>query len=69
MCIKDSASKADNKYMDDGMIKPPNCLKDMLCVLTDDHPDKINELATYVLIIMGKYKYIIDIYKVITSFY
>ncbi|CAO3606581.1 unnamed protein product [Mucor hiemalis] len=43
---KDSVSTTDNKYLDDGMIKLPKCVKDMLCVLINDHPGKADDSAT-----------------------
>lgn len=61
---KDSITRTDNRYMNDGMIKLPKCLRDMFYILVNEHSEKINNLATYSLIITGQYNYIRDICKV-----
>lgn len=66
-CIEignDSITRTDNRYMNDGMIKLPKCLGDMFYILANEHPERINNLVTYNLIIISEYNYIRDICKV-----
>jgi hypothetical protein len=44
---------ADDKYMDDGLVKLPKTLRDMLCMLVNQNPRQINNLSTVGLLIMG----------------
>ncbi|KAG1472238.1 hypothetical protein G6F56_001656 [Rhizopus delemar] len=43
----------DNKYLDDGMVKLPRTIRDMLCVLVETSPHKINQLYTIGFLMMG----------------
>ncbi|CAO3679992.1 hypothetical protein G6F70_008432 [Rhizopus microsporus] len=55
-CIEignDSITRTDNRYMNDGMIKLPKCLGDMFYILANEHPERINNLVTYNLIIIN----------------
>ncbi|KAI8978411.1 hypothetical protein BDB01DRAFT_270306 [Pilobolus umbonatus] len=44
----------DDKYLDDGLIKLPKTLRDMLVVLVQKNPDKVNTLSTIGFLMMGK---------------
>ncbi|KAI7908286.1 uncharacterized protein BX663DRAFT_539596 [Cokeromyces recurvatus] len=50
---KDMITVADDKYMDDGLVKLPKTLRDMLCMLVNQTPHQINNLTTIGLLIMG----------------
>ncbi|EIE88706.1 hypothetical protein RO3G_13417 [Rhizopus delemar RA 99-880] len=43
----------DDKYLDDGMVKLPRTIRDMLCVLVEANPHKINQLYTIGFLMMG----------------
>lgn len=51
---KQLTTNMDDKYMDDGMIKMPKSLRDMLSCLVQKNPDKINNVAVIGYLIMGK---------------
>lgn len=44
----------DDKYLDDGMVKLPKTIRDMLCGLVEVNPHKINQLYTIGFLMMGK---------------
>lgn len=50
---RDMVTVADNKYMDDGLVKLPKTLRDMLCMLVNQNPRQINNLSTIGFLIMG----------------
>ncbi|KAG1138819.1 hypothetical protein G6F37_010191 [Rhizopus arrhizus] len=50
---RDTVTVADDKYMDDGLVKLPKTLRDMLCMLVNQNPRQINNLSTIGLLIMG----------------
>ncbi|KAI8977129.1 hypothetical protein BDF20DRAFT_835961 [Mycotypha africana] len=43
----------DDKYLDNGMVKLPRTIRDMLCVLVQANPYKINQLYTIGFLMMG----------------
>ncbi|KAI9245784.1 hypothetical protein EDC94DRAFT_653518 [Helicostylum pulchrum] len=50
---RDTVTVADDKYMDDGLVKLPKTLRDILCMLVNQNPRQINNLSTIGLLIMG----------------
>lgn len=44
----------DDKYLDDGMMKLPKTFRDMLCLLVEVNPHKLNQLYTIGFLMMGK---------------
>ncbi|GAA5804499.1 hypothetical protein HPULCUR_009997 [Helicostylum pulchrum] len=44
----------DDKYLDDGMMKLPKTIRDILCGLIEVNPHKINQLYTIGFLMMGK---------------
>ncbi|SAM00658.1 hypothetical protein [Absidia glauca] len=50
---KDKVCITDDKYLDDGLIKLPKTLKDMLAVLIQKNPAKINDLFSVGFLMMG----------------
>jgi hypothetical protein len=44
----------DDKYLDDGMVKLPKTLKDILYLLVEVNPHKINQFYTIRFLMMGK---------------
>lgn len=51
---KDDVTVADDKYLDDGLIKLPKTLRDMMVLLVQKNPRKINSLLTVGFLVMGK---------------
>lgn len=51
---KDNVTTVDDKYFDDGFIKLPKTLRDMLSVLCEKNPAQINNLFTIGFLMMGK---------------
>lgn len=51
---KDDVTVADDKYLDDDLIKLPKTLRDMLVLLVQKNPRKINNLLTVGFLVMGK---------------
>ncbi|KAI9279893.1 hypothetical protein BY458DRAFT_545049 [Sporodiniella umbellata] len=43
----------DDKYLDDGMVKLPKTIRDMLCGLVEANPHRINQLYTIGFLMMG----------------
>ncbi|KAG1171919.1 hypothetical protein G6F71_006616 [Rhizopus microsporus] len=50
---KDDVTVADDKYLDDDLIKLPKTLRDMLVLLVQKNPRKINNLLTVGFLVMG----------------
>jgi hypothetical protein len=50
---KDDITVADDKYLDDGLIKLPKTLRDMMALLVQRNPKKINNLLTVGFLVMG----------------
>ncbi|KAG1044920.1 hypothetical protein G6F43_011378 [Rhizopus delemar] len=50
---KDSVVIIDSKYFDDGLIKLPKTLRDMLSVLAKENPAQVNNLSTVGFLLMG----------------
>lgn len=44
----------DDKYMDDGLVKLPKTLRDMLSALVETNPTKVNQFTTIGFLMMGK---------------
>lgn len=53
---KDNVTIVDDKYLDDGLTKLPKILRDMLSLLVQTNPYKINNLTTVGFLVMGKLK-------------
>jgi hypothetical protein len=51
---KDDVIEADDKYFDDGLVKLPKTLRDMLAALVRKNPAQINGLTTVGYLMMGK---------------
>lgn len=51
---KDDVTVADEKYLNDGLVKLPKTLRDMMALLVQKNPQKINSLLTVGFLIMGK---------------
>jgi hypothetical protein len=51
---KDCVVIVDDKYMDDGLVKLPKALRDMLSALVEKNPAKVNQLTTAGFLMMGK---------------
>lgn len=51
---KDDVLPIDDKYLDDGVSKPPKTLRYMLCQLVEENPGMINKLNTIGFLMMGK---------------
>ncbi|OBZ80776.1 hypothetical protein A0J61_11175 [Choanephora cucurbitarum] len=50
---KNDVESTDDKYINDGLMKLPKTLKDMLCVLQRENPEKVSSLKSIGLLIMG----------------
>ncbi|KAI7864966.1 hypothetical protein BDF14DRAFT_1931718 [Spinellus fusiger] len=50
---KDDVTVADDKYLDDGLTKLPKTLRDMMSLLVQKNPRKINSLLTVGFLVMG----------------
>jgi hypothetical protein len=44
----------DDKYMDDGLVKLPKTLRDILSALVEKNPAKVNQLTTIGFLMTGK---------------
>lgn len=53
---KDKVVIADDKYLNDGLTKLPKTLRDMLAILVQKNPAKVNQLTSIGYLIMGKEK-------------
>lgn len=51
---KDCVVVVDDKYLDDGLVKIPKTLRDMLSVLVQKNPVKVNQLTTIEFLMKGK---------------
>ncbi|KAI9256054.1 hypothetical protein EDC94DRAFT_650450, partial [Helicostylum pulchrum] len=49
---KDDVTIADDKYIDDGLVKLPKTLRDMLSLLVQKNPDQVNNLYTIGFLVM-----------------
>ncbi|CEG68934.1 hypothetical protein RMATCC62417_05092 [Rhizopus microsporus] len=52
---KHDFDESDDKYINDGLLKLPKTLKDMLAVQIRSNPSKINDLVTVGYLMMGKF--------------
>ncbi|KAG1464114.1 hypothetical protein G6F56_005147 [Rhizopus delemar] len=50
---KSNIVPADDKYLDDGLMKLPKTLRDMLAMLVTANPEKVNSLVTVGFLMMG----------------
>ncbi|KAI7871151.1 hypothetical protein BDF14DRAFT_1978586 [Spinellus fusiger] len=50
---KDNVTIVDDKYLDDGLIKLPKTLRDMLSVLAQKNPAQVNNLSTIGFLMIG----------------
>ncbi|KAI8993530.1 hypothetical protein BDB01DRAFT_331714 [Pilobolus umbonatus] len=50
---KDDVKHVDDKYLNDGLVKLPKSLKDILCVLVNYNQSQINNISAVGLLVMG----------------
>ncbi|CAO3640307.1 unnamed protein product [Mucor hiemalis] len=50
---KDNVTKADDKYIDDGLFKLPKTLRDMLATFSQKNPAQPNNISTVGFLMMG----------------